>query len=238
MAPAMCLENTNRPLTTAAWEPGTATTVLGVTSYPSSFFCPGLFSVGISCWPLTWGHSPSCDITVRVLAAQFRDYLRQTLSKGKLIWWRTPPRHGHLQSGTDCLSASLPFWNLSRRMVPLSWWLTYQLHAQVSEEAEGWRCPSIRATQRHPPISQPSRLLLTLVYPQPAAGTASLPRSKAASRVFCGSVPVWYCLGAPPWGQQMDLWSLQNNGGGGALASSAPNRKLGLSFKGLAGPRG
>lgn len=36
----------------------------------------------------------------------------------------------------------------------------------------------------------------------------------------------------------MDLWSLQNNGGGGALASPAPNRKLCMSFKGLAGLRG
>lgn len=75
MAPAMYLGNINRPLTTAAWEPGTAATVLGVTLVPFFLFLPWLFSVGISCWPLTWGHSPSCDITVRVLSAQFKGSL-------------------------------------------------------------------------------------------------------------------------------------------------------------------
>lgn len=36
-------------------------------------------------------------------------------------------------------------------------------------------------------------------------------------------------------GQQMDVWSLQNNGGGGTLAWPAPNRKCCMSFKELAG---
>lgn len=46
MAPAMCLGNTNRPLTTAAWEPGTAATVLGVTLVPFFLFSALAFLCG------------------------------------------------------------------------------------------------------------------------------------------------------------------------------------------------
>lgn len=75
MAPAVCLGNTNRPLTTAVWEPGAATRSWG-TLVPFPFFCPGSDSVGISCWPLTWGHSTSCDITVWVLATWLEAYFK------------------------------------------------------------------------------------------------------------------------------------------------------------------
>lgn len=107
MAPAVCLGNTNRPLTTAVWEPGAATRSW-VTLVPSSFFCPGSDSVGISCWPLTWGHSTSCDITVWVLATRLEAYFKAN----------TEQRQAYLGKEVTQTWASAK-WNLLYQRLPL-----------------------------------------------------------------------------------------------------------------------
>lgn len=91
--------------------------------------------------------------------------------------------------------------------------------------------------------------LASCVYPTAHPGPApdhhspSTCCSLTPHKQSCQQGPLWCCSlvalpRGPTMGQQMDLWSLQNNGGGGALASPSPNRKRCMSFKELAGLRG
>lgn len=63
-------------LATAAWEPGTVPTVLKAKPGPFPFSCLGLVSVGISCWPPTWGRLTFCDFWEWVLAACLKDHFK------------------------------------------------------------------------------------------------------------------------------------------------------------------
>lgn len=64
--------------------------------------------MGISCWPLTWGHSPSCDITVWVLAAQFKDHFKANNEQ----------RQAYLVKEATQTRASAE-WNLLHQKLPL-----------------------------------------------------------------------------------------------------------------------